>query len=261
MSRESPPSPLEVPEQWDFYFCRVDDAPASIAMNFWYRNQAPLAEAGTLYWCKLELLVPGDDGMGDGADAELLYPLEEAITKEVMALGLYHVARLRNHGRWQLFYYGPKDQESALRRIAKRAVPSHRRHDVGSKTDRDWVCYFEFLCPDEERWQWILDRRLVEALTDHGDPLTKPRRVDHRAAFSAERGRAAFLAAVTELGFEAVPPEVKSANRRRYLAQVHRVDSVELEDIHSTVMELKLLAEEHGGDYQGWETTVEKSLN
>jgi regulator of RNase E activity RraB len=199
--------------------------------------------------------------MGDGADAEQLYPLEEAITKQAMELGLHHVARLRNHGRWQLFYYGPGGAESALRRAAKRAVPTHRGHTVGSKNDHDWTCYFEFLCPDEERWQWILDRRLVEALTDHGDPLTKPRRVDHSVAFSAEQGRAAFLAAVTELGFETVAAEGKTGSRRRYSAQIHRVDSVELEDIHNTVMELKLLAEEHGGDYEGWETTVEKSLN
>ncbi len=261
--RTAPILPGEVPEQWDFYFCRVDEAPASIAMNFWYRSRAPLAEAGTLYWCDLELLGPGADGMGDGADAEQLYPLEEAITAHATELRLHHVARLRNRGRWQLFFYGPAGAEIRLRQATGRVVPSDRRHKVGCKTDPDWSCYFDFLCPDEERWRWILDRRSVEALVDHGDPLTKPRRVDHWLDFSHAEGRDGFLAAVRRLGFElaSVPMDARTDARLRYPARIHRVDSVELDDIHDTVMELKLLAEEHDGDYDGWETSLEKSVN
>ena len=45
---------------------------------------------------------------------------------------------------------------------------------------------------------------------------------------------------------------------RPYSAQIFRVDSVQLNDIHGIIMSLVRTAEKLGGKYDGWETSVEK---
>ena len=43
-----------------------------------------------------------------------------------------------------------------------------------------------------------------------------------------------------------------------FCAQIHREDSVRLVEIHKVVMTVFNEAATHGGEYDGWETFVEK---
>ena len=248
----------EIPDEWDFYPCRVDDAPASLTLNLWFREYAPLPEAPMLYWASIEMSAPDEHGMGTAAEAESLHPISDRIVESAATLGLYQVGRLRNNGYWQLSFYGPRGMASELHAVAKAATGALEL-EVGSKDDAEWDYYFSFLCPDAERWQWIMDRRVVEQLESHGDDLSKPRRVDHWVHFRTPDERGRFLAAAQARGF-AVEAETGPADEGElpYGAQIHRSDSVRLADIHDVVMDLKALAEQSGGDYDGWETSVEK---
>ena len=87
-----------------------------------------------------------------------------------------------------------------------------------------------------------------------GDSLEKKRTVDHCIYFQTTAGRAAFVEAIEGKGFEfsvEEPPDEDSIQ-----LELHRVESVGLHDIHDSVMELVRLAQEHGGDYDGWEACV-----
>jgi hypothetical protein len=250
----------KVPDNWDFYFCRVDDQAASIFLNFWFRGEGPIKSADNLYWCQIEILEPGDHGMGIGDDAKALQGIEDAIAKNAQDAGFYHVGRLRNNGRWQLVFYGGQDRESMLRSIVADIIPDspEREHVIGSKPDSEWSYYFEFLIPDAERWQWIMDRRVIENLQSNGGPLTRPRRVDHWAYFESAAKRDKFIDAASNQGFELEHAADDGSGERPFSAQLFRVDSVQLEDIHEVVMSLVQIADEAGGDYDGWETSVEK---
>ena len=251
---------INVPDQWDFYMCRVDDGPASIFLNFWFRDNGPVTSADNLYWCQIEMLKPGDHGMGVGTDAKVLYGIEDAITEKAQEYGLFYVGRLRNHGRWQLTFYGGENLESTLRGIVADIISSSsgRDYDIGSKPDWEWSYYFAFLCPDAERSQWIMDRRVIENLRAEGDPLTRPRRVDHWAYFESAARRDEFVQQVMTQGFELEHAADDREGDRPHSAQIFRVDSVQLEDIHDVAMSLVRTAEEMGGEYDGWETSVEK---
>jgi Regulator of ribonuclease activity B/Family of unknown function (DUF695) len=251
---------VKVPDKWDFYHCRVDDKAASIFLNFWFRDEGPIRSADNLYWCQIEMLEPGEHGMGVGNDAKALQGIEDAIAKNAEDAGFYYVGRLRNDGRWQLVFYGNQDLESTLHRIVANVIPdfSEREYVVDSKPDSGWTYYYEFICPDAERWQWIMDRRVIENLQSDGDPLTQPRRVDHWAYFESAASRDEFIDAVSNQGFELEHAADVSPGERPFSAQVFRVDSVQLEDIHDVVMTLVRVADELEGEYDGWETSVER---
>ncbi len=255
------PVPGKVPDEWDFYLTRLDDAGASFFLNFWFRKRAPLPGVDTLYRCDLEMIDPGPHGLGEEADAEALQVLEEKILDRAGEHGLYFVGRIRWKGSWLLRFFGPPGQCSELETATRTAMEggTNRRFTVDSTEDSEWSHYVDFLFPDDDRWQWIQDRHSVEDLLQHGDKLELPRRVDHWIFFDTAKQRNAFLREAVELDYGVEPSHGKSDDGK-YCAQVHRVSAVELEEIHDVVMSLIELADAHDGEYDGWETTVETGL-
>jgi hypothetical protein len=252
----------EAEDEWDFYPCRVDDAPASIFLNLRFENVSPERRPDTLYWLRIEMLDKDEHGMGSASEAEVLYPVEDQLTEGARARGFVYVGRLRTDGLWKLTFYGPNDRLDVLRALAKDVGGLDGREvETGSKADPGWDYYREFLLPDAERRQWMQDRRLVDLLQENGDPLQVPRRVDHWLYFPNADARKSFVNDAAREGFAIEQLIDEPTNEYSCGARVHRVDSVELEDIHKVVMTLYRSAEEHDGCYDGWETRVEQAPN
>lgn len=243
-------------DEWDFYPCRVDDAPASIFLNLRYERSTPSSIA-TLYWVRVYMLQPGEHRMGTAAEAEALHPAEDQLVERLVDLGFIYVGRLRNHGCWQLTFYGPRDKNAELGTAAAEMKLGGRDFDVGSKPDDGWSYYRDFLFPSSERRQWMRDRRLVQVLEEHGDTLVAPRRVDHWAYFSTADARKRFIVEATRDGFAQAATNEDSASTRPFGVQIFRTDSVALEHIHDVVMKLCDTTKQHDGEYDGWETSVE----
>jgi hypothetical protein len=239
-------------DHWEFYPCVVDDRPASIVLNLRYESARPTVE--TLYWVRIHMADADEHGMGSPLEADALRAVEEAIVAAATNEGLVYVGRVRTAGVWQLALYGVPGREHALDALARRAELGDRNVEIRSEPDRDWRYFREFLLPDAERRQWMSDRQLVFVLKQHGDVLTTPRRVDHWVYFESSSSREAFVQGATRAGFE-LDHELDD---ERFGAQVFRTDPVELDHIHGVVMTLSELAEEHGGDYDGWETHIVK---
>jgi hypothetical protein len=249
-------------EEWDFYYCRVDDSPASIFLNLAYRSERP-SGLDTLYYVGLQMLEPGEHGMGAEPDVKHLWDLEDKITEAAAAKGFAYVGRLRNQGDWQLTFYAAGNKEQELEQLVVDLIEeSDRGYRVGSKEDASWSYFDEFLMPDDERWQWIMDRRVVTQLANAGDVHEVPRPVDHFIGFPDAAGRDAFMAAAREKGFSAEAGEPRDDRHElTYTAQLVRSDSVNLEHIHDVVMDVTELAAEHGGDYEGWGAPIAKQTN
>lgn len=245
-------------DDWDFYPCRVDDGAASIFLNLRYEREAPPASADTLFWVRVLMRDSTAHGMGSAEEAEALFRVEDVLTERASALGLVYVGRLRNLGVWQLTFYGPAQAEAALSAVAQEVTAAaNRRVEVGGKRDASWGYYRDFLCPNEERRQWMKDRQVVEVLEEKGDGLATPRRVDHWVYIPSDDARAAFIRAAAQEGFSVESTSEAPHADRRFGVALYRADSVDLEHIHGVVMTLRDLATPHGGDYDGWETFVD----
>lgn len=242
-------------DDWDFYPCLVDDRPASIFLNLRYERARPQSSINTLYWLRIQMSDAAEHGMGNGPEAEALYPCEDALTASAADLGLVFVGRLRNGGNWQITFYGPEGHIGALNELAREAELGGRSFETGSKPDPEWNYYREFLMPNAERRQWMQDRNLVDVLEEHGDVHSIPRRIDHWAYFRTPDARQAFVQDLIPEGFAL---EATSDDAKAFGAQVFRTDTVELDRIHEVVMKLFKLADQHGGNYDGWECPVEK---
>lgn len=239
---------------WEFYLARVDDAAASLRFDLSLRTRAPLPTAPVLYWCNVEMLDPAAHGMGSGAEADDVKAREHDLLRLAIAAAFHPVGVLRNLGNWQFTFYGPADRDAAFAAVVRAALEGDARAtEVGAKADADWSYYREFLLPDEERWQWILDRRMVWTLAEQGDDATRPRPVDHRARFVSQADRDAFATAIEALDFRVVARRDDARGDARPLGlHFRRDDPVDLEAIHAVVMELHQLLRRHHGSYDGW---------
>jgi hypothetical protein len=105
-----------------------------------------------------------------------------------------------------------------------------------------------------------MNRRVLEALEKQGDAHEIPRKVDHWLEFPSPESRTAARDVLEAIEF-AVEGEYESEEPGAPLPHslvVSRVDSVEMHSINGVTLELARLAEEHGGNYDGWESPVTK---
>ena len=101
------------------------------------------------------------------------------------------------------------------------------------------------------------DLPALDALISRGVDLTKPRHVLHYLYVSSRSAQIAASDRMRELGWEVSAPEPLADYPNDWLVRVER-KSVTLspELVASTRHELEVLAEQHGGDYDGWEASL-----
>jgi hypothetical protein len=59
-------------DDWDFFFCRVDDSPASIFIDLGRAKSAPLKGKDHLGYLRLYMLKPRPDGLSSDAEFKTL---------------------------------------------------------------------------------------------------------------------------------------------------------------------------------------------
>ena len=245
-------TPEEIPQAWETYPAFVDGKPAMFFLNMGMVQAAPIASAPALYLVKVEMADPGPDGMGTAAEADRFMPFEDALCEAAAKAGLYFVGRVRAGNHWEMGFYGAQDLDLAelLEGIGK--VSSEFEIMLGGGDDPDWEFLLGYLAPDRERWQWIMDHRVVRQLTDAGDDPSKPRAVDHAVHFETEDALEKFVADAKALGFTEAQRHHDANAELPWMVEVQREDPVMLSHIHDAVMDLIELVESHGGDYDGW---------
>jgi hypothetical protein len=233
-------------DDFDFYPCLVDGAPASIYVNMRYES-APPATHDTRYTIAVLMREPGEHGIGTADEAAALNLVEEALMARAFVQGLTYVGRLRSKGVWEVTFYGPRGHLPPLRALATERA-GDRRVAAIMNPEADWTYYRELLLPDAERRQWMDDRRMVQILGEQGDHPATPRRVDHRLAFPDTDARDKFLGAAIAAGFTVDTDEL--------VVRAHRMDPIELDHIHDVVMTLVDAATPLGGRYERWEAGI-----
>jgi hypothetical protein len=243
----------EPDDAFEFYPCLIDGAPASIYVNLRYEGVTPPTTADTRYSVTVRMTDRGPHGIGTAEEGEALDATEQSVIGRAEEAGLVYVGRTRSRGEWEMTFYGATGEADRLR-DAVAAHAAARTTEVTTDYDPAWRYYAELLLPDAERKRWMDDRRMVDILTEQGTDVSQPRRVDHRASFSTEQARDAFVEAAVREGFTHEPRPVlrESSVERRFNAQVFRVDRIELDHIHDVVMTLVDAAATHGGVYDGW---------
>jgi hypothetical protein len=213
-------------DSWDFYFCHVDDALASIYLNLGIHERAPEPGRPCLFWVWLQMLEPQPDGLSSNQEFERLVAIEDALTAALTPSGALLVGRSTTQGRREFYYYAPS--ADGLQAVVDRSLRAFRgyRAETGAKHDPQWSQYFDFLYPAPAQQRQIDNRRTIEAIEKEGDTLVTPRPVSHFLYFPTTEARTGFLDTISPEGFRVVPGSLSthSDQPRPYGVQLERSD-------------------------------------
>jgi hypothetical protein len=104
--------------------------------------------------------------------------------------------------------------------------------------------------------QKAASRDLCERLAARGDARTIVREIDHWAYFPTPESRASFVEAGIRAGFRLRGTSEPTGPWQGFGAQLYHRDVPIDEAMEQVTLLLYDLAEESGGDYDGWETLI-----
>jgi uncharacterized protein (TIGR01619 family) len=251
----------EYQPDWTFYFSNVNDKLSSIATDLNLINIAPVNGQESVIYVSIKMPNPREDGLSSNKDADELWKIEDEIIKafETNNLNYTFAGRLTSDGFRDLYFFG----ENAILMekhvsTAMTAFPKYK-FDFGHKPDKEWSGYFDFLYPLPRQMQEIQNRRVLEQLEKGGDDLTKPREVFHWIYFKTQNELDQYESFTNSLGFKTKNKgKTEQTNEYKFVISVSRVDKVGYNEINEYTLELWEKAQELNGDYDGWETSIEK---
>lgn len=241
-------------ENWDFFFCEVDNEPASIFVDLGICDEAPLQNCPELVWLRLQMNAPSQEGLSSNDEYERLIEIEDSIVENLASLEceVHFVGRNTSAGARDFFFYA-ENATLLESNLSQSMVPyPDYSFEIGTRTEDEWDTYFGFLFPDDRSLQDIFNRRLLKQLEDAGDDSEQERNVDHWVVFGSEDDRKRFSDRASEHGYHVEEEENENDDEQEFQLHLVKSHAADYETVTHIVMELFGLAEEYNGYYDGW---------
>ncbi len=245
-------------QDWDFYFTKIDDKPASVGLNLALNDTAPLADKTYCFWIIIPFNQSDTVGFPLEKENETLNKLEDelGIVLQAKANTIY-AGRTTTKGQ-RCFYFYAKSLDSLdffIEDFFKNY--SQYKYKLGQRYDESWTLYFDFLYPTPLELQLIYNQRIVGALTENGDNPEVPHHIDHWMNFAKKKDVTDFIKALKGGNFMVEKNTIdKTQKTHPYILQISEENKTDLDTIDKSVLQLFELTEKYNGIYGGWETFV-----
>ena len=246
-----------LPQNWDFFMCRIEGAPASIRTNLALIEVAPLEGLSQRLQFYIKMQNPRPDGLSSNEEYPILCDIEDAIGEKAEATGAVLAGVVRSEGFLELWFY--TQNAEALAKTCEDALQTFEGYQSGYNIaeDPEWEDYFGFLYPDEFSYQTMQNRKVLMQLEKNGDKMEVPREIDHFFYFKEAAQQQAFAKEAEAKGFkvrfnddEFVEDRKAEGKEYPYMVEATREDSpLAIDDI---VWDLLELASPFEGNYDGW---------
>ena len=246
-----------LPQNWDFFMCRIEGAPASIRTNLALIEVAPLEGLTQRLQFYIKMQNPRPDGLSSNEEYPILCDIEDAIGEKAGATGAVLVSVIKSEGVLELWFYC--DNAETLVDICQKTLGNFEGYlyQDFSVEDPEWEDYFGFLYPDEFSYQTMQNRKVLMQLEKNGDKMEVPREIDHFIYFKEAAQQQAFAKEAEAKGFkvrfnddEFVEDRKAEGKEYPYMVEATREDSpLDIDDI---VWDLLELASPFEGEYDGW---------
>ena len=248
-------------EQWDTYMATYEnEKPGSTTLRMDLINSTPIKEFDYVLVTGLTYETSKENGFPENETFSLLHKvadeLIEIIQKETefILVGSF----MYNNERLEYFYI--KEQKNIISKIEnfyKANYPEYKFY-LNVKEDKEWKYYRDFLYPNEETKNYMADQSVLRNLEEAGDNLTKARRVDHWLYFSKESEMNKCRADLEKSNFKVQNAGINKETNLPFELQVWRIDNVDIDSIYPITSDLRKRAKKFNGEYDGWETSIEK---
>lgn len=243
-------------ENFESYIRIANNLKQFIVVDTGLNSIAPVNSKQNVLKMSFQMLNIDDEGLCASEEelaefGEIEDKMVEKLTKDEIFVGRITSNGLRD------FYFYTKDKkiEFVFQDILKKYEKFKTK--ITFEVDENWNKYYKLLYPTDEEFQKIGNRSVIDNLEEGGDKLTLEREVFHWIYFKTEKDQENFIKEVEKLNFSVVSKN-KIKDEFPYQLQIKRVDKVDEESVNEYVIQLWKLAPKHNGNYDGWETNIEK---
>lgn len=245
-----------VESDWDAYVLEVKGKPVSIVVDLGLKSQAPMKDRPMALVVRTRLQTPRPDGQPSRTEIARLDSMEEDMVNQLAkATGAIYAGRFTQRGIREFCFYALDSVGYAGALFA--AFSAYPGYEWLGKAveDKAWSNYFDMLYPAPDQLDRMRFRRQSDDLRKDGDPLEKPRPVDHQLRFKTRIARDQFLRlpGMGEFSILELPelPQDESAEFP-FVLRIGRSGIPDYRFIEEIVMPLRAKALESKGKYEGW---------
>lgn len=253
-------------ERWEVYQCLIgvegdsedEGQPASVRFSATAGESAPDPSRPHRVDVSVRVLDPTPFGFPTREEAERLWALEDLLEEAAAPTDASLVAVLTSGARREWFFHtsdGPALASSIRAALERAADTGDRDVRLEGYADPEWRYFLDVIWPDTVAWRYILDRKVLQTLAEHGDDGTAPRPIQHFAYFADPARRDEYVAFLRGESFErieALPPN--EGDERPYGVTCY--GTVAASEISPIASRLAVMAEDCDGEYDGWESPV-----
>lgn len=247
-------------DRWDTYMASFNGSPGTVVLNMSLKTIAPIRRFPYVLVTGVTYKDCSSDGFPSKNEFNNLYAIEDSIGVFMKKQRPFELAGSFTHQCQRLNYYYVTDTTNlriGLNDLYAGRFPGYHPY-VNIKADINWKYYLDFLYPNEETQEFMANTKVVLGLSDAGDNLEKPRKVDHWLYFTTGADRTRFVEFAKRNGFKVEEMPVVKAGENRFALQISRTDKVDVESISRVTIQLRQEAKRIGAKYDGWETVVVK---
>ena len=244
-------------DNWDSYFCNVNDALSSIFVDLGLRATAPDPLRPHLLWIWVPMRAARDDGLSSSAEAPTLSEIEDALAAALeRACDAVLAGRVTGAGRREFYFYG-RDADGFLEAVRNVfAKFEEYAPEAGDQLDAEWSHYLGVLHPSPRELQQMSNRRVIEALAKHNDVLTTPRPITHWIYFANATDRDEVAGELAREGFQSSWTDGPGPDEQPFGLKLERHDTAEQDALDAAVFQILDALEGRDATYDGWESPV-----
>lgn len=243
-------------QRWHTFPAQMGEHRAFITFDESFASEADKQPLDFLVRVRAVIKKPSKAGMPTDKEFPALRALDEKLERVFAAKGGRFVGNVTVDSKRYFYYYVTCTEETAVK--ALRQISRDTGYDLSHvyENDADRQGYWKDLYPTPDDWQMIKDLRVLDALRDRGDANERPREVSHWAYFADPAQAARFVEWLggNDYKIAAIEPAQKGDTEVRF----SHVGTMVLEDITRRTIGLNRKARELNGEYDGWETSVER---
>lgn len=201
---------------------------------------------------------PNDKGLPTDEEFDAVKGIEDKIEEFASEHGGIYVGRVTTAGHRYFYSFIGAPTEKIDKFVSEIERSTGYLLEPRILEDPKKKGYWSDLYPTADDWQMIQDSKTVEVLRDAGDVADIVRRIDHWSFFKAKSDAKKFIAWME--GEDFVLQDLKRTKPLigKWVVQYYRSDSPELYTINHITFQLRHKSSELNGEYDGWETSVEK---
>jgi hypothetical protein len=245
---------------WDVYLAQYEKGPGSTILNMDFIHSAPRKDLPFLVITGVTYAACRKDGLPENAEFHHLNEISDQVGHLVASLTPSEMVGTFTYQCDRLDYIYVHDTlhlRNKLKELYTGKYPSYKYY-INIRQDQDWEGYLKFLYPNEEVLEAMMNEKILHPFKLAGDPLHKPRPVEHWLFFQNSKDRDQFMKYAAGEKFRLEGKDYLKDAELPYQLHISRTDPVDPATINRLTLALRRKAREFRGNYDGWETMVLK---